>query len=273
MAALGILPPPPSLPLDVDVVITSLPRESITLETPFDVHFSLSLIATVPETSSVRTLVFVIQHLLPASASASASTVADDAGIVSPRFLSSGFSTPSPTMTPTRGMFNFTVAEQKLLHAVPRRASTWDTNNKATSVVVLPSPVVGRKADSARVGAAFVGASAVELEPLKLKSQVREKPQEMGGDNAHVKVQAKQSFTLTYIPLRKGFVSTGGLRILLVEDQIQADIPDAAKSESGDELTLVEGGHGQSESAASRLREARTLKEIDVVAEMWVGSK
>ena len=63
-----------------------------------------------------------------------------------------------------------------------------------------------------------------------------------------------QEFSLEFLPVRAGFATVGGLRVLLVEDR----------------LVDTEGGE---EQRARRPLEARTLKEWDVVAEVWVKSQ
>ena len=60
-----------------------------------------------------------------------------------------------------------------------------------------------------------------------------------------------QDFELEFVPRKAGFATVGGLRVLVVEDRV------------------VEGEGPQSERPAW-LPEARTLKEWDVVAEVWV---
>lgn len=146
-------------------------------------------------------------------------------------------------------MFNFTAAEQKLLHAPPRRQATWDTATKATTGVVLPSPVVNKTAKNAKVGAAFVGMSTLELAPFVLEPSSDDT--KTADDNPHVKGQASQTFTLTYMPLRKGFVTTGGLRILLVEDKTESEDKESSKSEAGDDATLVDGRSTAETSSAT----------------------
>ncbi|EED78834.1 predicted protein [Postia placenta Mad-698-R] len=76
---------------------------------------------------------------------------------------------------------------------------------------------------------------------------------EAGGSLA-VKVVALQDFELSYLPLKRGFVTFGGLRVVLIED-----------------VTVNEG---QEESAQSRhhAEDVRVLKEWDVVGEIWVES-
>lgn len=272
LGVLGVLPPPPSLPIDVDLVVTSLSHDSVRLEQPFDINYMLTVVGAVPKTTARRSLNLVVQHLSPAPFKVPAAVAAPaEREAPSPRLPSSGFSTPSPTMTPTRGMFNFTVAEQKLLHAAPRRQATWDTATKASSGVILPSPVVDRSAKTSKVGVAFVGPSTLELEPLVLRPPQRSFTPETTDDGPNAKVQAIQTFSLTYMPQRKGFVTTGGLRILLVEDNLESEDKDSNKSDVGDDVTLVDG-RSHADTNHSRLREARTLKEVDCVAELWVKS-
>ena len=67
------------------------------------------------------------------------------------------------------------------------------------------------------------------------------------------RVLASQDFELTYLPRKSGFATVGGLRALVVEDR------------------TVEGEDAVDERHVW-LAEARTLREWDVVAEIWVNT-
>lgn len=67
-----------------------------------------------------------------------------------------------------------------------------------------------------------------------------------------IKVVASQDFELSYVPLKRGFATFGGLRAMLVEDRVT--------SEDGDDVP------GSSLATA----EPRVLKEWEVVGEVWV---
>ena len=123
--------------VEVDLVVTSIPRASLALDQPFDISFKLTAQAPVPtarpnEPRRQRIISLVVQHAPPPKqlsvAAAVASAVATStgpppragAGAWTPRLpSSSGFSTPSPYATPLRGDFHDTLA-QRLLVASPR---------------------------------------------------------------------------------------------------------------------------------------------------------
>ncbi len=67
-----------------------------------------------------------------------------------------------------------------------------------------------------------------------------------------LKVTASQEFELSYVPRKSGFLAVGGLRILIVEDRL------VDEDESADGPVPV--------------MEPRTLKEWEVVGEVWVKS-
>lgn len=70
------------------------------------------------------------------------------------------------------------------------------------------------------------------------------------------RVLASQDFELEYIPRKAGFATVGGLRVLVVED----------RTAERDEGTIA----GEK---PVWLPEARTLREWDVVAELWVRTE
>jgi len=100
-----------------------------------------------------------------------------------------------------------------------------DTLVRGANTVVLPPPfgTVGTPGG----GVEFLGASAMFLDPVCLKGGI-----------------VSLSFSLTYMPMQKGFSTVGGLRILLVGDQMDGE--DREKED------------------------ALPLKEWDVIAELWV---
>lgn len=68
------------------------------------------------------------------------------------------------------------------------------------------------------------------------------------------KMLMSQDFQLEFLPVKAGFATVGGLRVLLVEDR------------------LVEAEGGDIDRYRKPI-EARTLKEWDVIAEVWVKSQ
>lgn len=127
----------------------------------------------------------------------------------------------------------------------------------------------------------FLGPSTYFLDPMKLTAVANETPglsleKEYGhertssestitseseadselevlvGGGRLVKVIESQDFELEYLPLRSGFLTIGGLRVLLVEDKVVDESED--------------------DDASRTRREVRVLKELDVIGEVWVKS-
>ncbi|OBZ75869.1 Trafficking protein particle complex subunit 13, partial [Grifola frondosa] len=256
-----------------------------------------------------RVLTLVLQHLQPLrtqliSASTEGAQVGAQREPFSPRLpSSSGFSTPSPYGTPYRGDFQDTLA-QRLLVASPRRANAdvdsdagTDTDRGADtpaagarvggSAISLPPPVLQpRLGEGVQSGplndVLFLGTSALFLPQFKLTapaaamvgserglthdrnlsadSEADSEAEDISG-SAPLKVAASQDFELSYLPMKGGFLTVGGLRAVLVEDRLI----DANES--------VDGPGGEDGSGARPYAtEIRTLKEWDVVGEIWVKS-
>jgi len=127
----------------------------------------------------------------------------------------------------------------------------------ASHIAVLPPPFTDREGDIKLVnskGVLFLGSSAIYLEPIHLSGSTADEEGEEDDGNATVRVEAAQEFDLSYVPLMEGFSSVGGLRIILVGDQL-VDEDQTASSEA-------DGVRGR--------MEVRILKEWDVIAEIWV---
>ncbi|KAJ7632257.1 hypothetical protein FB45DRAFT_498346 [Roridomyces roridus] len=225
--------PLPVPDVEVSISVRDIPRDSIKLETPFKIAFTL--VASAPVSAGRRrSLTLAIQHLQPPRTAASSTIFPPNPPPepYSPRLMSPGFSTPSP-MSAT---FNYALAHQKLLAVSPENSAT------------LPPPFF-QGADELKMtksGVVFIGASAVFLEPLEL---VRDSEVEGGEDGT---IHQVQDFELSYMPLRKGFNTVGGLRAILLEDKYLDD------SGSDDDKPLFRP-------------DAKILKEWEIVAEVWVS--
>ena len=297
----------PDETLNVDLIVRHVPREALSAEKPFKILFTVTVSAPVTPTvlnqlRKQRVITLVIQHVQPPkpvnTASVAPSINAAMAETWSPRLPSSGFSTPSPYATPHRGDFPDTLA-QKLMYASPRQvtsdlvpdADTSADGGDATPApptreerisVVLPPPfaVTDPSAPAAPSGVRQLGPSATFLPQLRLLA-----PQLGGADDAAghepghertfsestvassemdsdlhetlvsrvPRVLASQDFHLEFLPRKTGFATVGGLRALVAEDR------------------MVEGEDVAGDKPVW-LAEARTLKEWDVVAEIWVNS-
>ncbi|KDQ60595.1 hypothetical protein JAAARDRAFT_554549 [Jaapia argillacea MUCL 33604] len=238
--------------LELDLVVVSIPYDTIRIEKPFTIQCALTISAIFPPTriGQRRVVSLVAQHIrspIPRRAAPPAS-VSPEA--YSPRLPSSGFSTPSPTTGNLgRGNFNYSIFE-RLLVTSPREANgegrevNGDTalqnNPQNAGMLPLPTPNPGDEHNYAgSSGVAFVGSSAVPLDRLTLTM-----PPDGSG-----KVEVRQDFGLTYLPLRKGYHAVGGLRILLIEDR------------------WVEEGRAQTEVEQAGVR---ILNEWNVISEIWV---
>ncbi|KAH9952206.1 hypothetical protein B0H21DRAFT_716167 [Amylocystis lapponica] len=281
--------------IQVDLVVRSIPHESLCVEQPFEIAFTIAISALIPtprptEARKQRILSLVVQHLEPPRIQPTVISDAIAQPIVpreswSPRMPSSGLSTPSPSGTPYRGDFQDALA-QKLLVASPRQLDNdgdTDTDGGETpappgarggfNAVHLPAPYA-RAESSVSKDVVFLGTSALFLPQLRLavppdavvrteheKKHERdwsvsttdsEADSEVEFDGTHsIKMVVCQEFELSYLPLRRGFAKVGGLRVVLVEDRI------ADEGSAGDEETRYS-------------TEVRTLKEWDVVGEIWV---
>ncbi|EAU88405.2 hypothetical protein CC1G_05171 [Coprinopsis cinerea okayama7 len=244
--------------VEVSLIVKYLPRKDIVVEKPFAVTFGL-VVTRNPDVGK-RKLVFAVQHLRPPKAiqqqplTAQPQAHPQAAGsmdMMSPRAPSSGFATPqSGAATP----FNYALAHQKILdvanaaksplvdspigegHDTPGGAGAQHSNP------ILPIPYF-EGYDELRPlsdGVIATGASAVFLPPITLSS----------GEEGTANNPAVQEFQLTFVPVRRGFVTIGGLRILLVED-----------------TTETEG-----EEPRWKPTRIQTLKEYDVIGEVWVPS-
>jgi hypothetical protein len=166
---------------------------------------------------------------------------------------STGFSTPS--VAPIT--FNYALAHQKILAASYQspepKPLPYDDDLSNTEVHVLPPPYFDRGSDdskhSASRGVSFDGPSAIFLQAIDLNISNAQTT----GD-APPKIQAVQDFDLSFVGLRTGFCTIGGIRILLVDDYLTAE------------------GIQEEENKKVRIKRPHILKEYDVVGEVWVSS-
>ncbi|KAH7927743.1 DUF974-domain-containing protein [Leucogyrophana mollusca] len=239
--------------LEVDLLVQHISRDAIHVEKPFDVTFRLSIAGTIPRFHGrwkQRLVSVAVQHLqLPRIAATSEPTHAPD---TSSRFSSSGFSSLSSTVPPVQTAFvsltdNPVVASpQKMLSGSP---------------FLLPPPCFEISDDEKRAklkGCTFLGTSALFLDPIRLSHS--SELHTGGAMDDHVgeetfRAEASCDFDLTYLPLQSGFVGVGGLRIMLVGDEIVD--PDAVQPR-----TATDGEH--------KRIVPQIMKELDVVAEVWV---
>jgi len=239
-----------SLPeLEVQLLVRSIPREGIQLEKPFSISFSAILSSGIPPPGKGligRRIKLAIQHIrlrtMPPP------TLFPPVEALSPRIpSSSGFSTPSSAPT----TFNYALAHQKILAASFQLPTPeplpYDDDLPNTEVnVVLPPPYFEGGSDepkhSASSGVFFVGPSAIFLPTVDLLISNTQTKGEVPS-----KFQAVQDFDLSFVGLRKGFSTIGGIRILLVNDYLT----------QGEDI---------------RTKRAHILREYPIVGEVWVSS-
>jgi len=311
----------PGEDVEVDLIVRTIPRDSVRADKPFSIGFTVTVSAPVPPPPSgqrrkQRHVTLVVQHLEPPRPQP-ASGVPPPPAIVpgswSPRLPSSGFSTPSPYGTPYRGDFPDSLS-QKLLTASPRHAPT-ETDSEDTdsdeggdgretaretpgargvssAISSLPPPFsTSEDIEDKKQDVLFLGSSTLLLQPIRLvppektdietgeegeegdseghirnvststittQSEADSELEVLVGGGRAVQVVASRDFELQYIPVRTGFAIVGGLRVLLVADRL-VDADEASTTH-----------HVRSQSAAQE--KVRSLREWDVIAEMWVQS-
>ncbi|KAE9407057.1 DUF974-domain-containing protein [Gymnopus androsaceus JB14] len=249
--------PPPSTNIDAHLLLRDLPRETISVGKGFKIALTLVVSSLLPSDKQGQRLQLslVIQHLspLPASVLEITKSALPESSSFSPRALSSpGFSSPSPTYS----TFNYPLAHQKLLAASQEQSVATRESDAATSsldnITSLPPPFFEKLDESKRQRM-----SAVLQVPSSSKSKTEVDKSSSDDQTAaswpSAKHQATLDFELEYVALQWGFATVGGLRLLLVGEKFVGD---------GEEDVL---------SVAVRPVEVRTLKEWNVLSEVWVS--
>lgn len=231
--------------LEAQLFIRQSPGRSVRVEKPFSISFGVVLSTTIPSGKEGlrRKVTLAVQYVSPRTLPALGSpTVNIEAA---PSVLSPGIPTPS-SATAT---FNYTLAHQKIL-ASPRpfttEAVSQDTNNPGHSRTVFPPPYFEEEANrkvSLSSKVVPVGPSLLFLPPVEL------------GLSSHrgeglSKAQLVQEFEMTFVALQRGLSTVGGVRILLVDDDLDEGENKRIKSQT----------------------QARVLKEYNVVGELWVSA-
>lgn len=246
-------PPVPAIVLgvEVDVIINHIARESITLERPFRIAFTATVSAALPKAKGKqRVIALAVQHLqYPRATSIAYPEPFQATETISSRFSSLGLiSATSTLVTPVQSSPN--MASENILVTSPEKML-------ARAGPTLPPPYFEFPDEERRAklkGCVFVGSSTQFLNPITL-TDPSHTSHEDSSDGDVEKAEGSQEFELTFLPVQTGFVRAGGLRILLVRDEL-VDV-------GTDQATRFLG---------SGTMEARTLKEVDVVAELWVHS-
>jgi hypothetical protein len=148
--------------------------------------------------------------------------------------------------------FNYALAHQKLLAVSPTRQGLDDGGNGHTWTLPPPFFEGTDELRAGHSGVVFCGNSAVFLRPIEFIRPAGN--EEKTESDEEVKVQESQDFDLHYMPISKGFSPVGGIRLILLEDK------------------YIEAGSDGQDDRSGFHTEARTLKEWDVVAEIWVST-
>jgi len=275
--------PVPSTPLfpnnthniETNLIVRSIPRDSLAVGKPFAIQFTLVLSCPLPSERRGHglRLSLIIQHLLPPRTLPPPPPPSTNPPVpfevYSPRgSRSPGFSTPSPTFA----TFNYGLAHQKLLIASQSQTASspltladdgQQTPKSTDFMVALPPPfftAADENLHQKRQGnVSFFGQSAVVLPVVELKEQAMAATSDADSDSEDederkgppLRLYTTQDFELSFVALQTGFATVGGLRLLLADDR------------------FVRDGDGDEEMHVKRT-EAHTLKEWDVVSEVFI---
>lgn len=98
-------------------------------------------------------------------------------------------------------------------------------------------------------GVIFLGSSAMLLQPFRFSSASARTIGTPGKDSELPRGQASQDFNSEFYPLREGFATVGGLRVVVVED----------REINADEVVGI-----------SNDMEPKIIREWDLIADVWV---
>jgi trafficking protein particle complex subunit 13 len=225
--------------LDVQLFIRQSSGKGVPLERPFSISFGVILSTMIlPGKEGLgRKVALAVQYASPRAPNVN--TEAVNPGISFP-------GVPTPSSAPAT--FNYTLAHQKIMAASSRPLSTealiQDTNDPRHLQTVFPpyfEETSGKVSSSSRV--VPVGPSLLFLPPVELGLSNHQ------GEGSS-KVQLVQEFDMTFVALQRGLSIVGGVRILLVDHDLD---------------------EGENNRMKSQTR-ARVLKEYDVIGELWVSA-
>jgi len=261
-------------PIDVDLVVRSIPHGTIQAGKPFCVACALGVSASVRE-GQQRTLSLAVQHVQPSTARTApqkappaGTTTTATAAATNARLASAVAMAMESSPTPRSSL--------TLLDGPPigspraiQRAEHEEDDPASRQRIPPPEPMQGDEAryDKLRGMTRFVGASTLFVPPMTLvgshpESESSSAVSRGGGNDVGNDTMASAAptgkevrfweFELEYTPLRTGFVPVGGLRVLLLEDRVQG----------------TEEAYPERRSSSAPV----VLKEWDVIGEVWVKS-
>ena len=248
---------PPADPIDVDLVVRSIPHDALLVNKPFRIACTLGIAASVRE-GRQRTLSLAVQHVQPPSTG--------PAPVVAPAVTAAAHLPPAPaganTTRPSSPASRTPLAllDSPLIGS-PRATQLAGPETDESPLLRLPppEPVAGDEGryEKLRRATHFFGPSTLLVPPMTFARTIPETT--AGGGEGDVRIGGTESvtkkeerfweFELAYAPLKIGFVPVGGLRVLLLEDRVDGGV----------------------EAYLDRRASAPvTLKEWDVIGEIWV---
>ncbi|KAI0316792.1 hypothetical protein OF83DRAFT_1059760 [Amylostereum chailletii] len=256
------VPFPPHIPdpLDIDFVVLDIPQGPVKIDKPFTVRFSLGVSTTLRE-GRRRVVSLAVQHVQPPSSQKTAvvtpSVPPIVADVASPRVSHASLGSVVSAQI-SRANSQGPILDDRQLVNSPRQHRQ---DGDPTKGLPCPEPERGDEARYAKVrGARFLGPSVQILPPVNLLSPVLSRANDGDSDDevsvdTHDKTPKVEGFTefeMKWIPVQTGFVRVGGVRVLVVEDWVEE---------------MIESRGGGMDKMSPR-----TLKEWDVVGELWVTS-
>lgn len=236
---------------ETNLIVRHLPRNEIVIEKPFVAK--LALVISYSREQGQRAIRIAIQHLQPPRVTRTASVM----DMSNAQLPASGTATPTSIV----GGINPAMVYQNLLSMSRTSLADDATTTKQLEYrqegvheqTNLPSPTFDGADElgsvSSQPSVVYVGPSTFFLPPITLGAEVQSE-----GQSSMSKPYVVQEFEITYVPLRKGFTSFGGLRALLVEDRV----------------TVGTGNEGNSSMIGRE--KITTLKEWDTISDIWVAS-
>lgn len=229
--------------LEAQLFIRQSLGKSVLVERPFSISFGIVLSTTISlgKEGLRRKVTLAVQYVGPRTPYALAAANID---ALTPNMTSPDVSTPSSATVISK----YTVAHQKFLAASSRpltiETATQDNKNTAPSQIVFSPPYFEESnGNVSSIGVFPIGPSLLFLPPVELDSSSHQR-------DGLSKAQLTQEFEMTFVALQRGFSTVGGVRILVVDDNLNE-------------------GENKRMKLQSR---ARVLKEYDVVGEIWVSA-
>jgi hypothetical protein len=251
---------PPADPIDVDLVVRSIPHGELLVDKPFRVACTLGVAVSVRE-GQQRTLSLAVQHVQPPSAAPEVvvapllTTMTTTSHLPPPAGANPRPSSPAPR-TPLAlldGQFIGSPRTAQLAAGAEAEESTLRLLS-----VPPPEPMVGDEGRYGKLRGAmhFLGPSTLLVPPMTFARTIPDSGDDDKKDESNSGATKKEEqfweFELAYAPLKIGFVLVGGLRVLLLEDRVDG------------------GAEAYPDKRTPSV--PVTLREWDVIGEIWVKS-